>query len=193
VERAILATLPNPNCKRHAAIFHFARRLKGIPELRHEPASAMRSYFMEWWIRAVVLVEDKRADEAWRIFCSSWDRIRKPLAPGEGEATPEAAMAQVQREPLPPAAMAYCRQEVRLLVALCRKLQELVGDKSFYLSCRDAARLCCPGGDVEREGKTIWRWMDHLASESGRVLQRVSKGVASPKSGIASEWRYIGA
>jgi hypothetical protein len=99
-------------------------------------------------------------------------------------------MALVEKEPLPPAAMAYGREEVRRLVALCRKLQQLVGDQVFVLSCRDAARVCWRSQDVENDAKTAWRWMELLASDE--VLLPVCKGRAVPKSGVASEWRYAG-
>jgi hypothetical protein len=189
VERAILATLPTPDCKRHRSIFNFARRLKAIPELSRQPATFLRPHFQEWWLRALPFVEDKSWDEAWRCFSSGWVRVRKPAFSGPGW-SPGAAMAMAMEEPLPAAAMAYCRQEVRLLVALCRKLQQLVGDNSFFLSCRGAAEQCCPGGDVERDAKTMHRWMEQLVSDG--VLLSVCKGRATPKSGVASEWRYIG-
>jgi hypothetical protein len=189
VERAIVATLPTGHGQRHRAIFNFARRLKGIPAFRNQPASSMRPYFQEWWLRAVIRVRSKCPDESWRDFCYAWARIRKPLVGDAAGWSPDAAMALVEAEPYPAAAMGYCRQEVRRLVALSRKLQQLVGDNVFVLTCRDAARLCCPGGDVERDSKTLWRWMEQLVVDG--VLHSVCKGRATPNSGVGSEWEYV--
>jgi hypothetical protein len=121
VERAIVATLPTPDCKRHRAILNFCRRLKAIPELSRLPASFLRPHFQEWWLRALPFVEDKSWDEAWRCFCSGWVRVWKPAFSGPGW-PPAVALAMAEAEPFPAAAMAYCREEVRRLIALCRKM-----------------------------------------------------------------------
>jgi hypothetical protein len=85
----------------------------------------------------------------------------------------------------PEAARKFRVAGVRLLATFCRELQraaEDVGQGTFYLSCRDAGQLLGVVPD------TASRWLSLL--QGAQVIACVVKG--SKKSGLASQYRYLG-
>jgi hypothetical protein len=92
---------------------------------------------------------------------------------------------QAKGEPLPRAAAKFGLPGLKLLVALCRALHRAAADTNgdvFYLSCRDAGRLL---GVTQQ---TASRWLGLL--QRAGVIACFVRG--SKKSGLASQYRYLG-
>jgi len=70
--------------------------------------------------------------------------------------------------------------DMRLLVGLCRELQEVNGKQAFYLDCRTVGDL------FGMSKKTAWKWLDTLCVLG--VLKKVSTG--SLKTRKANEYRF---
>ena len=83
---------------------------------------------------------------------------------------------------MPQAAMRYEQDGLRLLVALCRELQRVSGDKPSFLACRTA------GGLLGVKHVTAWRWLFALAQD--KILSEVEKGDRARRR--ASRFRYLG-
>jgi hypothetical protein len=71
---------------------------------------------------------------------------------------------------------------VVMLAKLCRELQRMAGDKSFFLDCRTAARW------LGVDHATAWRWLRGLADDG--VIEVVASG--SKSSRRANEYRWRG-
>ena len=83
----------------------------------------------------------------------------------------------------PPEAMRYEQGKVRLLVSMCRELQQDAGDSPFYLGCRTAGRLL----DVDHT--TAWRWLFLLQSDG--LLTLVERGGQTGSRYRATRYRYV--
>jgi hypothetical protein len=81
----------------------------------------------------------------------------------------------------PRAALRYEQDGLRLLVALCRELQRVSGDKPFFLACRTA------GGLLGVKHVTAWRWLTLLAHD--KIVDEVEKGDKLKRR--ASRYRYL--
>lgn len=180
VELAITETLPTGPGQRHRQLFVFARALKGIDGLNDAPFDALKAFVQEWHCRALPVIRTKPFEESWIDFLNGWERVRF----AKGEEPLQAALAHAQRLPPPPEAKQFDQQKLRNLVALCRELQNSVGDAPFFLSCRTAGEL------VGVSHTQANRWLCHLYHPAQRLLELVEKG--SQKSGRASRYRYLG-
>ena len=89
---------------------------------------------------------------------------------------------EAKQTPVPRAALRYKQDKLRLLVALCRKLQQAAGDDPFFLACRTAGRL------LNVDHATAWRWLVLLQHD--RVIEEVEKGDRAKRR--ASRYRYQG-
>jgi hypothetical protein len=95
------------------------------------------------------------------------------------------AFEDAMKGPLPKAADKFISKRLKLLVALCRRLQRAAEElkrPGFYLSCRAAGRL------LNVSHVTASEWFTVL-QEAG-VLALLVRG--SKKSGMASQYRYLG-
>ncbi len=95
-----------------------------------------------------------------------------------------ALMERAAESKLPAVANQYQTKELRLLIALCRVMQQHVGDAPFYLASTSVDRLLGLQGDRMR----AWRWLKGLVRDG--VLAEVDKG--DPKKRQAASYRYIG-
>jgi len=111
-------------------------------------------------------------------FCRICGCAKKPL----GESQLDQAWKRARAEPHPLEA-SYVSGEVKVLVALCCKLQEAGGEAPFYLSCRQVAEL------FQVEPMTAQRWLKQL--EGLRILKCIKKGDFTSRQ--ASEYRYMAA
>jgi hypothetical protein len=82
--------------------------------------------------------------------------------------------------PAPGAAAKFKSPKVRSLVCLCWQLQQLAGDKEFFLSCRSAAKL------LEVSHVQTARFLRLLARKG--VLKVVEAG--SPNTNRATRYRF---
>ncbi len=81
----------------------------------------------------------------------------------------------------PPEASRYHVPGLRLLVALCKALQDAKGDRPFFLGCRSAGKLL----DVPFQRAA--KWLRRLTHDG--IIELVTKG--SKATGMASEYRFI--
>jgi hypothetical protein len=71
-------------------------------------------------------------------------------------------------KPMPPIANKYYLPKMRMLVALVFELQLAAGEKSFFVSCRDAGAL------IKVDFRRVSAWLRKLQADG--VLQRISTG-----------------
>lgn len=176
VEEAILGSLPTGPGQRHRQVFEFARRLKSVPSLAHQPGKSLRNYVEAWHRRAYSAIGTKPFEETWIDFLKSWDNVRTPY----GDGILSTAFEKACRDGLPELTTDYDQPEVLLLAGLCRELQRAAGDRPFYLSCRDAGRLL---GVTHVQAS---RWLFLLVADD--VLEEVEKGDVRTRR--ASQYRY---
>jgi len=137
IKHLIKETLPTHKGQRNRCIFEFARALKAIPRLADAPASECLPYVKAWHKAALPFIATKPFEETWSDFIYAWRKVifarsKEPLAK---------AMARADKRHPPPVPAHYEDRNTIRLVALCRELQELAGDLSFFLSCRSAGAL----------------------------------------------------
>jgi hypothetical protein len=117
--------------------------------------------------------------------CVSVFSVSPPPSEGKEDDFLVAVMVTVREDArqgrLPPAADRYYSQQLKLLIGLCWRLQEVAEKRPFYLSCRDAGRLL--GGVSYQQAD---RWLLRLARDS--IITCVSKG--SKGTGLASQYRF---
>ncbi len=177
VESAIKSTIPTGPGRRYHQLFAFARRLKGIPSLVDADRATLRPIVTAWHSRALPYIATKAFDESWADFLNAWKQIKFPAGAGPLAAAYELAISS----PIPAEAFAFEIPVIRDLVALCRQLQLIAGDKPFFLGCR-------PAGEVLGITHTAAnRWIRLLEHEG--IIVRTLTGTRFK----ANEFRYIGA
>jgi hypothetical protein len=117
-------------------------------------------------------------EETWIDFRLSWPKVKFPRG---GEPMTK-VFELAKHAQTPRAAMRYEQAGLRLLVALCRELQRVSGDKPFFLACRTA------GGLLGVTHVQAWRWLYALGCDG--IVAEVEKG--DPKKRRASRFRYLG-
>jgi hypothetical protein len=178
VETIIEKTLPRKVGTRNRKIFDLVRELKAIPDLSDVAVNDLESIARRWHRRALPNIATKAWDETWADFCMAWGNVRHPA----GESPLNAALQRAIEKPLPEIAFDYDLQATRLLIALCRELQRDAGDRAFYLSSHDAARLVGFKHSME-----AWRYLK-LFEQTG-ILKRIHNGSFEQRK--ASEYRYL--
>jgi hypothetical protein len=178
LEGAILATLPTGPGQRHGCVFVLVRRLKALPHLAEAGPENLKAIVHRWHQLALPFIRTRSFVETWRDFVDGWGLVKYP----HGSGPVEALLARALAEPLPTAALAYERDGVRHLVALCHQLQQRAGSDPFFLGCRTAGKV------LGVSHVTAWSWLRVLQDDG--ILERTLKG--SKKSGKASEWRLAG-
>lgn len=89
-------------------------------------------------------------------------------------------LEQAKSRDLPAVALEYESPACQLLKALCRQLQEEVGDAPFFLSTHHAAEM------LGVPAMKVWRWRNCLCRDEVLVL------VTKSNRRQASEYRCIG-
>lgn len=154
--KAIEATLPTKRVKRHRAIFELTRWLQGDTEFSDVNILDLKPIVREWHRRALPNIATKEFEETWIDFLDGWERVRTPIGSG---ILPD-AMKRVEELPLPTVAMQFDNPQLRRLVALCRELQQGMGDAPFYLACRTPVDFL--KGILHKQ---INRWLNLLVAE----------------------------
>lgn len=95
----------------------------------------------------------------------------------------EVAVEMAKASTPPAVALRYQNKNVRLLISMCRKLQELKGREPFHLSCRKAGELL----DIPKDEANA---LLHVLANEG-ILKLVAKGSISARGKLASRWRFI--
>lgn len=166
VEAAIEASLPHawsngPN-EHDQPEFQLARHLKAIGALADAPATALRPYVKLWHQRARKVMEGKSFENSRLAFTRAWNNVKFPA----GHSPMEKAFARARCTAPPPETADYEADGLKLLAALCRELQIVAGNGSFFLGCRTAGQL------LKVDHVTAWRWlgilkMDGLIRQTG--------------------------
>ena len=180
VEAAILESLPSGVGKRNRQVFELARALKAIPTLADAPVDMLESHVRCWHTLGVQkgVIRTEPFEETWIDFITAWPKVKFPKG---GE--PMTKLFEVAKQsPTPQAALRYEQGGLRLLVALCRELQRVSGDKPFFLGCRTAGSL------LGVKHVTAWRWLILLAHD--KIVEEVEKGDRAHRR--ASRFRYLG-
>lgn len=176
IEEAIERTLPTEVRTREGLVFHFARELWAIYGTKDVPTRLLEGHVREWHRRALPNIRTKPFEETWGDFLYAWQNAKYPAGQ---EPISMIYMQALKLEP-PECATRYDTAELCNLVALCRELQRVAGDKPFFLDCRTAGRLI----GVDRQ--TANRWLT-LVLTTDEVVKRTCKGCR----GKASEYRYL--
>jgi hypothetical protein len=179
LEEAIAATLPSGPGHRNLRLFAFARCLKGMPEYRDRNADDLYEVVRQWHAQALPYIQTKAFAETWQDFLVAWNRVRTPARGGPLATIVQEALS----EPFPAAADRYDDPNLKRLVAVTAKLQQIRGVEPFFLTCRDTANLL--GGSATQ--RTRWsKYLHHLCDDG--VLRRVTVGTRRK----ASEFYYMG-
>jgi len=141
-----------------------ARRLKSLPHLTDAHVSNLKPTVQQWHKLALPVIRTKPFEETWLDFAQGWARVKYPGGTGPLAALWSLAIS----EALPPRALAYEQESVRLLVGLCYQLQRHAGRGTFFLACRTAGAL------LGVDHTTAWRWLNLLDIDG--VLCKVSTG-----------------
>lgn len=181
IDLAILETIPSGIGRRNRQVFELARALKAIPRLADAPVDAMRPHVRQWHKigldRGVIGTEP--FEETWIDFLHAWPKVKFP----RGKEPMIAILERAKHSPPPAVAQNYEGDGLRLLVAICRELQNASGNKPFYLACRTAAALLDLG---ENGFVTAWRWLSLLVHDG--VIDEVERGQRGKRR--ASRFRY---
>jgi hypothetical protein len=92
-------------------------------------------------------------------------------------------MERVAAMPRQAAAGQFLKKQIKVLVAICKVLQQAAGKgRAFYLDCRTAGEL------IGVDYKTAWSWLRLLCRH--KVLKLAKTGSQAGRR--ANEYRYVG-
>ena len=161
IDLAIAATLPQRPGTRNQQVFRLARALKGIPALAGLPAGAFRSVVRSWHTQARNVSGEHPFEDTWADFIVDWPKVCVPLTAD----FLEQVLSKAREDPL--VGLDYEDPTIRLLAALCRELQGVMGDRPLFLSARTGAKLL--GVTPMR----VYRWLKVLEADGWlRVAQK---------------------
>ncbi len=123
IELALQATLPTGPQQRNRKVFDYARRLMGIEGLADANLPTLKPLVRRWHKRALPFICTKEFDDTWVDFVVAWKRVQVPF---NANLMPE-ALRRARKNPVE--GIDYERPELRDLVALCRELQLIHGDR----------------------------------------------------------------
>lgn len=176
----IRSNLPTGPGQRNHCIFNLCRTLKADPVYCEADPMDLKFVIAEWHEQALKHIRTKPFEESLIDFIQGWKHVKHPKGTGPMDVILERAKSA---EPLAEAMM-FEQPALRLLVSVCRELQENTGDAPFFLGCRTAGRL------IGVDHVTAWRWLDlmHCAG----LLTLVELGRKCGGRNIASRYYYVG-
>ena len=150
-----------------------------MPDFASAETRALKNAVRAWHKAALPKITTKDFDESWSEFSEAWTRIKSPL----GQSTFEKSLERARVAPDPAVALDYDSDDTRLLIRLCRELQQSSGDAPFFLACRTAAVAC------GLDHMSASRRLSMLVADG--VLELVENGTLSKRK--AARYRYVGA
>jgi hypothetical protein len=167
---------PNWNLR----LFVFARAVKAFEVTKGLKLSVkeLQSAFNVWFSTVREDLPDDDYEEYLFTFQDSYDRVRAPL----GANVLDIARERMNQTKPPPEASKYQSPKVVRLVHFCYTLQKVVGAGPFFLSARDAMRIC--GCESPRMGAIF---LNGLVRD--RILTLETPGTTGPR-GRAARYSY---
>jgi hypothetical protein len=178
IDRAIAATLPTGPGRRNKAVFELCRHLKSISALAAAEPLDLRAIVMQWHHLALPTITTTSPEETLADFLRAWPKVKFPAGSGPLKQLFDQALA----DPFPHCAARFPTYEMKVLVALCRKLSEHWLPSPFPLSCRVAGEL------LEVSHTAAAGWLFLLVAEG--VLDVHEVGTKGTRR--ASEYFYRG-
>lgn len=180
IMKMIRSNLPTGPGQRNHCIFDLCRTLKADPAYCEADPLDLKFVIVEWHKQALKNIRTKPFEESLIDFIQGWNRVKHPKGTGPLDVILERAKSA---EP-PTEAMIFEQPKARLLVSVCRELQEDSGDAPFFLGCRTAGRL------VGVDHVAAWRWLDLM--QCAGLLTLVERGRKCRGRNIASKFYYVG-
>jgi AraC-like DNA-binding protein len=177
----VASALPTDKHQSNKRLFLLARGIKALEKRlgREYSQTELRKIVDEWCEGATpFLREGQSRDDYWFEFLYGYERVKCPL----GEEVITRAWTRAKKLAPPKIAGRFEQEKVRQLVALCRELQQIAGDESFYLSCRTVARLF-----HHETHTTAARWLRGL--RHSKIIRVTEQG--GPETNKASRYKYL--
>jgi hypothetical protein len=175
---AIEKTLPTGHGQRVRRLWHFARRLKGIPGLDTSPA-ALESYARAWYDRARPFIKTVRFEATELAFYDAWTNADTPLTDDQFLTWARAILDGPDPDWL---GGVFLPAAGKKLLRVCAALQQRAGETPFFLAARSAASAV--GVDPTYANEVLKRLV------KAGYLEVVEKGVYA--TGKATTWRFKG-
>lgn len=187
--QAITETLPKAAGQRNGLVFPFARQLMGILGRDADPL-CLKPLVMYWHQLAEANMSGNHScDESWQEFSVGWARI---YLPGDGDIV-KLVLERLSQGIHPVCAAMRYASDTAVVATTCAILQDLVGDRPFYLSgplaakILDAHRAQLPESQRYRQRCRFWCWR----ALQQLVTERVLKLVASGNQHKANTYRFV--
>jgi hypothetical protein len=147
----ILKIAPSDYHQNNHSLFKLARLMKGYEHAigRVVTAQELKFVFDRWCSVAELFWRPKLTrDDYWAEFLEAYHYARIGL----DEDPLEVALSRARTMPLPEV-VGFRDERVKLLAGICREMQQLVGDKSFFLPTRKLGKL------LGASWPTVARWL----------------------------------
>jgi hypothetical protein len=177
LDAAIRRTIPPNVGWRDTFLFKFCRELQAIPEYAGADPRSLEPIVRLWYERAEPHIGTKQFAVSFAAFIRAWANVKVP----KDQTAVQAAFDRIKEADDSWIPALFDGKEMRLLIALCRELQSMQGQRPFFLDCRTA------GGLLGVTHKTAWKWLDALCCL--QVIRKVSSGTL--KSRKANEYQFI--
>jgi hypothetical protein len=168
-------------------LWQFARDLRGVQNQlgRKLSNSELNLAFEEWYRRSESFLDSaKSSDDYLEAFLAKLGKVHTPTGEGDRLNKALATVAKLSVDELPTIpGMSNAPERLRRGAALHRELFRLRGVKTYFLTCRDTAKLF-PG----LSHQAAWNMNDALAQLG--VIEVVRAGDPHP-GGRATQYRYL--
>jgi hypothetical protein len=178
VREVVAACMPDGPGERRESLFHLARCLKGLPHVADATADTLEDVVRFWHRIALPVIRTKEWSASWKDFRSAWECVRHPAGRGRALELMTAAAAGE----LPARAAGFTDEPTRKLLAVCRVLDALGWQGTFFLACRTAERVCGFGSHMT----AARRLADFVRAG---VLELVEPGSGGTNKRIAASYR----
>jgi hypothetical protein len=131
VEAALPAKVLESDQDFRLAVFHLARELKAVPELRDRPAKDLKPHVRKWYDRARDRLGDRTFADTYARFVGAWASVIYAA----GDDVVKLAWEMALQQPPPPEAVEYDDARIGRLMGLCIQLQqenELAGRGAWF-------------------------------------------------------------